>query len=446
MNSRHHSRIIATTALCVLTASAVLADDNNSAGERIFKYLDRNRDGAIDSKEFAKTPLSMRTWLTTNRLKPAPALKKAAFLKIYGQMMADLRKAKPAASTGSDASTGSGSTGTGTGTGGSGSLYVSGQEPVEVVRGGSPTDRLPAEYQPGDANKDGQIDFAEWRKWKGGELAKFKELDKNSDSLLSPKELGATGTTVASTGSSSSSGSSGTSSSNNTPKQPVVIEPYDKLSDDLKKKFGEVIKKNYFDYLDVDKSGKLEPREWAASRRISAAFKGAKIDLDKDMTPEQFITHYSTVVGTQKTGVWKEYLEKNPPKSATKSDGDAKKSDGSSTAKKDDSKSSSSKSGGDTYDTLSDDKKKEYRAIVKGYFDYLDGKPTKDYEGAKDGNKDGKLQPKEWAGSSRIKKVFADAKIDLTKEMTEAEFIGHYTRLVGLKDRTWRRNNRERRR
>lgn len=430
MNSRHHSRIFATTALCVLTASTVFADDNGSAGERVFQYLDKNRDGAIDSKEFAKTPLSMRTWLAANRLKPGPALKKAAFIKVYSQMMADLRKAKPVASDESNGSGGSGMTTGSSGSGGSGSLYVSGQEPVEVVRGGSPTDRLPSEYQPGDENKDGQIDFAEWRKWKGGELAKFKELDKNSDSVLSPKELGAPDKpAVASSGSSSTSGSSD-SSSNNTSKKPVVIEPYDKLSDDLKKKFGEVIKTAYFDYLDVDKSKKLEPREWAASRRISKAFKDAKIDLSKDMTAEQFVTHYATVVGTKNTGVWKEYLEKNPPKTT-----DTKKDDNSKTASSGDSKKSGDgKKGRDSYDQLSDGKKSEYRKLVKGYFEYLDA------------NKDGKLQEKEWDASSRIKPVFVNAKIDLKKEMNEADFISQYTKLVGTNDRTWRRNNRERRR
>lgn len=434
MNSRHRLSLCVTTALCVLTASTARADDAGRLADRIFGYLDKNGDGQLDAGEFAKTPVTMREWLTKNRHNPNPTLKKADFTRVFGRMMADLRQPKPDdpdRGTGAGANGGSSTTG---GSSGSASLYASGQEPVEVERTDGPTSRLPSEYQAGDANRDGQIDFAEWRKWKDGQLAKFRELDVNKDSILSPRELGAAPIQVAKTQKSS-------------PRKPVEIVAYDKLSDDMKKKFGEVIKTAYFDYLDADKSGKLEPKEWGASERIRKAFSEAKVDLDKDMEPATFVAHYSKIVGTKDTRVWKDYLEKNPPPDSSKSDGsktDGSKSDGSksaagksddgdTSAKKDSSKSSpSSKSDDDdSYEKLSDAKKKEYRDIVKTYFEYLDG----------GGNKDGKLQEKEWDASSRIKPVFVNAKIDLKKEMSEADFISHYTKLVGTKDPTWQRRN-----
>ena len=84
---------------------------------------------------------------------------------------------------------------------------------------------------------------------------------------------------------------------------------------------------------------------------------------------------------------------------------------------------------GTDFDKLTDKEKQAYIDIVRKYFSYLDER----------GNGDGRLQEREWDVSQRIKPIFVNAKIDLTREMGEVVFLKHYIRLVGIDDKTWQK-------
>jgi hypothetical protein len=72
---------------------------------------------------------------------------------------------------------------------------------------------------------------------------------------------------------------------------------------------------------------------------------------------------------------------------------------------------------GTGFDSLPVADKGDYVTQVRYYFSIMDA------------NKDGNLQESEWDASKRIKPAFAKAKIDLTKNMTERDFVLNYIRV-----------------
>ena len=48
----------------------------------------------------------------------------------------------------------------------------------------------------------------------------------------------------------------------------------------------------YFDYMDVNKNGSIEPGEWVKGRSVKPVFETAKIDISKPLTKDQFIDGY----------------------------------------------------------------------------------------------------------------------------------------------------------
>jgi hypothetical protein len=79
-----------------------------------------------------------------------------------------------------------------------------------------------------------------------------------------------------------------------------------------------------------------------------------------------------------------------------------------------------------SFDNLTDRQKRTFVAEVREYFLALDE------------SGDGTLQEKEWNASQRILPIFLKGKIDLTKDMTEREFVLNYIRLIG--DPSWKRS------
>ncbi|MFQ5732322.1 MAG: hypothetical protein ACE5KM_10260 [Planctomycetaceae bacterium] len=311
MNSNAIGRFIVVAVATAVFPSALCAAGANSVADRVFAFLDRNHDSRIDAEEFVKIPTTMRDWLVGKGLQPGKSLSKDDFRRVYGDMMGDLRKAATTGTTAPARTTAAAPPRSRNGS----RLYAAGEAPTATVDNRqSPTDRLPADYRNLDLDKDGQVDFFEWRK-NQKDVAEFRNLDRNRDSVLSVVELGG---------------------------DPIGASPADK--------------------------GDAESDD------------GAKPDSGPSVAGEDVA--------------------------------------------------------GKTYDQLSDGRKKEYRAVIKTYFDYLD----------KEGNGDGKLQEKEWDGSRRIKPIFVNAGIDIKKDMTEADFIQHYTKLVGTKDKTWRKQFKGKRR
>jgi HAAS len=72
---------------------------------------------------------------------------------------------------------------------------------------------------------------------------------------------------------------------------------------------------------------------------------------------------------------------------------------------------------GTSFDALTMAQKWNYVRQIRYYFTLMDA------------NKDGRLQESEWNASKRIKPAFEKAKIDLTKDMSERDFVLHYIKL-----------------
>lgn len=301
MNSIPIRRFFVTVVVTAILPAAVFADDAANLADRYFTYLDRNADSRVDADEFARIPVPMRDWLLKHGVKPDKPLLQKDFRQVFPKMLADLRRA---VQTRTAAPTNGGTNSGGTEPSGpvETPLYSSSTEPEEAPSNvQKPSERLPGDFRDGDLNEDGQIDFFEWRKMRK-DIAEFKNLDLNRDSVLSLAELEGNG------------GSSGSSSSSSAETPKIKVAPgvdltkksYDELTADQKKEYHAVVKV-YFDYLDNtgNKDKKLQEKEWDASSRIKPIFVNAKIDIKKDMTESEFIAHYAKLVGT-KDKSWQE--------------------------------------------------------------------------------------------------------------------------------------------
>jgi hypothetical protein len=277
---------VAATTIAALSLPGSLLAEAPSApiSDRIFTFLDKNNDNIIDSKEFGQIPSPMQAWLISHKITGDQPIKKADFLSQAGQMMDDLRRRRTRTSVKPNP-TGNTTT-SGTVTNG-----ANGGE-TEVTVTPSATDNLPEEYKVGDIDRDGQIDFFEWRKFKPDEIKRFYELDYNRDSVLSLAEL--TGMRPEnSTAPASSGGSTQSTTQKSASAAPKEKSAHEKYLSDIKYLFG---------VMDKNKNKTIDPQEWAASARMKPKFEAAKIDLKKPMTETQFTVHYQKIFPEKKSG------------------------------------------------------------------------------------------------------------------------------------------------
>ncbi|GAB4149515.1 MAG: hypothetical protein Tsb009_23820 [Planctomycetaceae bacterium] len=253
------------------TPCALWADSPASPlSERIFAYLDKNGDKSIDSKEFEQSPGSIQFWLTDPKLTGRPPIKKADFLSVFPQMIDDLRHKRTRIAIDNRPQEPPGM--------GKSPDFTANSSSDQAVVSSKPSP-LPAEYQSGDLDKDGQIDFYEWRKFRPEAISKFRELDSNRDAVLSVAELTGTKPALSTKSPTSSSSSS-------------VSKPSAERLETIKYLFGR---------MDQNKNQKIDPDEWRISRRIRPAFEAKKIDLTKAMSLEQFTTYYQVAFPEQKS-------------------------------------------------------------------------------------------------------------------------------------------------
>lgn len=179
---------------------------------------------------------------------------------------------------------------------------------------------LPEDYKPLDLDSDKQISFAEWPRSRRAEFASY---DHNGDGFITPAEikipafvtktaddilgealaarlmgspLSPSGATLATTSSSSVSpgstaptegrdrdrkdrgdrGGKGSPPSKETPAaDPILVEA-----------------NGYFDRLDTNKNGVVDPDEWSVSKRLKPLFEKASVDLSKPLNKEEFAVGY----------------------------------------------------------------------------------------------------------------------------------------------------------
>lgn len=193
---------------------------------------------------------------------------------------------------------------------------VTGAKKTEVPKYDFPR-TLPDDYKPLDLDADNQISFAEWPRSRRTDFASY---DHNGDGYITPAEIrlpafvtktadeivseamaariiGGTmsGSTVASNLSATSASSGATPGS----------EGRDRGSRDRGGRGGPpqagsssgedaitVEAKGYFDRLDTNRNGSVDPDEWSVSRRLKPLFEKVGADLTKSLTLEEFTVSY----------------------------------------------------------------------------------------------------------------------------------------------------------
>jgi len=128
----------------------------------LFRYLDRNKNSAIDPEDIQQMPSPMRNWLLKIGIDSRQTISQNQFLQFAPQMMETIRKQKYAPSNLQPA-------------------FVFVRESFDF------STRLPTSHRRSDKNGDGQIGFYEWG---ARDSATFSKLDKNDDGFLTPRELG----------------------------------------------------------------------------------------------------------------------------------------------------------------------------------------------------------------------------------------------------------------
>ncbi|MCH8828521.1 MAG: hypothetical protein IID45_02985 [Planctomycetes bacterium] len=279
--------------IAVSTSEAEQAGtDATTVGSRIFAFLDKNGDKRVTDQEIGLIPVTMKSWLKKQGILKKTGFSRAEFLANSARMLADLRneqqvtssptvltnKTPPAAEKKSPSSV---SPKRLLYAAGAAAELISGEMPVTVS---DATANLPSEFQECDLNRDGQIDFYEWRKCKRAEIARFYELDKNRDAVLSLEEINGSDTSAV------------TESTPGTTKPSAVSKPTKKVSAKTISQ-SEVLKitSEIFGRMDDNKNNRIDPGEWDKSKRMKPKFAEAGANLKRPMDLKQFSIHYQKI-------------------------------------------------------------------------------------------------------------------------------------------------------
>lgn len=319
------------------------AQDGEDRSARFWGMMDRDGDGVLSGEELDRVPGFLRGRLEESGVDLSRPVSREDFSGVMDQLRRQREESgggfgggPPGGfSGGPPGGFGSGPPGGfgGEGFGGRGSFGSRGGD--ERSEGGRDRDRgsdrgkktevpkydfprtLPDDYKPLDLNADNQISFAEWPR---SRRADFASYDHNSDGYITPAEIrlpafvtktadeivseamaarllgtAGSGTTVASNLSATSASSGATPGS----------EGRDRGSRDRGGRSGPpqagsssgedaiaVEAKGYFDRLDTNKNGSVDPDEWSVSKRLKPLFEKAGADLTKSLTLEEFTVSY----------------------------------------------------------------------------------------------------------------------------------------------------------
>jgi hypothetical protein len=317
-NYTFHHILCALLVVAFIVTSLAVAQDSNSS-ERFFGYLDRNKDGKLDSDEVRRMPSSVREAFANADFSVDRGISKEDFIREMPRIMEQMRKKRDEERSKKEQ--------------GSKKPETRKEEPRREDSKKSSksatyspkkwpkiTVDIPSRFADGDSDQDGQIGLYEWRKWKPEEKYHFPVYDINQDGFLTPRELSNPPSKeeiegyLASIGAPSPAASSPPQTSSpraDDPKSPTPVA-YDKPDKQLTKEIKKTSKppeksedkdpltktaQLFFQQMDADKNGSLTPDEWARSRRLKPKFEEAGIDLSGSMNVEQFTIAYRQIYG-----------------------------------------------------------------------------------------------------------------------------------------------------
>lgn len=184
------------------------------------------------------------------------------------------------------------------------------------------TMEIPQVFMEGDRDGDGQIGFYEWKKWKRDAVSDFAKLDYNHDGFLTPREL-AKGpkdeSTISSIVASRSSLPPSAQTSSNMPIEnpslgnsgttvnpapagipaatsatPLSAAAPEVNLNSVAARRGE----SMFRLLDRDRDGQVAADEWDRSRTLKPLFEQGGVDLKQPMSKEDFLSNYIRLSGS----------------------------------------------------------------------------------------------------------------------------------------------------
>ena len=242
--------------------------------DRIFGYLDRNRNGRLDPEEMQRLPSSFKENLQKAGIKLDRSISRDDFIKRANEARARRESGKSSSS----------------------------KKKVERPR---VTVDLQENLLDRDHNKDGQISLHEWNR---KAYAEFMQLDRNGDFVLTPKEIAIAlknGVTISDAGkkaapSGSVAAAASKSSSTKTVSTPSKTSTSAKPSGaplNIAEEYGPNTKAGrmarfMFKLVDKDKDTKISAVEWERSSS-SKTFKKLGIELQIPATVDQYIAAYA---------------------------------------------------------------------------------------------------------------------------------------------------------
>lgn len=314
---------VAVVLLCSNVAEAQRRRGGGGGGggfgpDRIFDYLDSNKDGVLDNDEIDASRFPIRDRLEEQGYDIDRGIERDDYIE------RETKRREEEGRGGEDGERGRG----GRGDRGGDSKKKSSKS-KEPVKRPPVTIKLPDSYSVGDLDRDGQIGLYEWRIWKQTELAAFFRMDLNGDGVVTPREIARVEKVP--------TGDSASNTASRTPRSPTIAAPGTVVStlppsasgggfsqpsfpspgaglsaagssggaqaagsgdgvDQAKADAENTAKaKRYFPLLDKSGDGVIDSKEWGGSRVIRAKFEKAKIDISKPMKEDEFVTHYVAI-------------------------------------------------------------------------------------------------------------------------------------------------------